>query len=246
MLQGKVELTHSCLQCQTSFSNGFRQGNRDVEAQLLLSFTDIGHVAVTGSTGIRLPEDVHRLHWIKNIAHQMSEIGDADHLIGAHVVGLAWAAPLQQGEEPMGQVALVQVGAQGCAVTGNGDGFCRESITYEVADGEVHVERQVGAHEGKAAGHHGFEAMLVGDQGAEVFSGALALAVGRAGVGQGRTAWPVFRDSGEIGGLGAVDGAGTGEQKAAGACGQCQIENVASALHDLVVTLQRREAGADG
>jgi hypothetical protein len=65
----------------------------------------------------------------------------------------------------------------------------------------VHVKRQVGAHEGKAAGHDGFEAMLVGKEGAEVFGGALALAIGRAGIVQGRAAWPVFGDRGEIGGL---------------------------------------------
>ena len=53
----------------------------------------------------------------------------------------------------------------------------------------------------------------------------------------------MFREGGQIGGLGAVDGAGTGEQKAAGPCGHGQIENVAGALHDLVVALQRREAG---
>jgi hypothetical protein len=47
----------------------------------------------------------------------------------------------------------------------------------------VHVERQVGAHEGKAAGHHGFQAMLFAKQSTELFGGALGLAVGRAGFG---------------------------------------------------------------
>jgi len=79
-----------------------------------------------------------------------------------------------------------------------------------------------------------------------VFGGALGLAVGRAGFGQGRTAGPVFRDGGEISGLGAVDGAGAGEQKAAGAGSQGQVEDVAGAIHDLVIALQRGEAGADG
>jgi hypothetical protein len=96
----------------------------------------------------------------------------------------------------MGQVALVQVGAQGCAVPGDGDGFGRERITDEVADGEMHVERQDCTNEGEAAGHHGLEAMLVVkvNQGAEAFSGALGLAVGGAGFGQGAAAWPVFED----------------------------------------------------
>jgi hypothetical protein len=51
--------------------------------------------------------------------------------------------------------------------------------------------------------------MLLAHQRAEVFGGALGLAVGLAGFGQGRTAWPVFGDGGQIGGLGAVDGAGS-------------------------------------
>jgi hypothetical protein len=73
----------------------------------------------------------------------------------------------------------------------------------------VHVERQVGAHEDKVACHNGFKFMLLAHQDAEVFGGTLGLAIGRAGVGQGRTACPVFGDGGEIGGLGAVDGAGS-------------------------------------
>lgn len=103
--------------------------------------------------------------------------------LGANVVGMAGAPVLQHGEEPMSQVALVEGRAQGGAIAGDGDGIGREGIADEVADGEVHVERQVGAHEGKAAGHHGFQAMLLAHQRAEVFGGALGLAVGRAGFG---------------------------------------------------------------
>ena len=46
---------------------------------------------------VRLAEDVHRLLRNEKIAHHMGEVGDADHLIGANVVGLARAAVLQQG-----------------------------------------------------------------------------------------------------------------------------------------------------
>ena len=88
--------------------------------------------------------------------------------------------------------------------------------------------------------------MLLAYQRAEMLSGSLGLAVGRAGLGQERAAWPVFLDGGEICGLGTVDGAGAGEQKTAGACGDRQIEDVSSAIHDLVVALQRREPGANG
>ena len=226
--------------------DGLRQANDDAEAKLLTRLTDIWHIAVAGGARIGLAQYLHGLVWRQDVAHQMGEGGDTDHLIGAHVVGLAWAAVLQQGEEPMGQVALVEVGAQGGAVAGDGDGIGGEGIADEVADGVLHIERQIRAHKGKAAGHHSLQAMLLGKQGAEVFGSALGLAVGRAGLGQRRTAWPVFRNGAEISGLGSVDSARAGEQKAAGACGHGKIEDVPSALHNLVVALQRREAGADG
>lgn len=55
----------------------------------------------------------------------------------------------------------------------------REDIADEAADGEVHVERSVGSYEGKPAGHHGCQAMLLAQQHEEVFGGALVLAVAR-------------------------------------------------------------------
>ena len=84
----------------------------------------------------------------------------------------------------MGQVGLVEVGAQGGAVAGDSDGISREGIADEVADSEVHVERQICTNEGKAAGNYGFGTILLAKKRAEVFSGALGLAVGRAGFGQ--------------------------------------------------------------
>ena len=147
----------------------------------MLSLADTGHVAVAGGTGVGLAQDVDGFVGRQDVAHQMGEGGDADHLVGAHVVGLAGAAVLQQGEEPMGQVALVEVGAQGRAVAGHGDGISSEGITDEVADGEVHIEWQVCTNESKAAGNYGFEPMLLSKERAEMFGGALSLAVGRAG-----------------------------------------------------------------
>jgi hypothetical protein len=61
----------------------------------------------------------------------------------------------------MGEVGLVEAGSQGCAIAGDGEGDGGEGIADEVADGEVHVERQVGPNEGKAAGYNRFQAMLV-------------------------------------------------------------------------------------
>ena len=119
--------------------DGFRQGNGDAEAKLLPRLTDIRHIAVAGGADIVVAQDMHWFIWREDVAHQMGEGGDADHLIGTHVVGLAGAAVLQQGREPMGQVALVEVGAQGRAVTGHGDGIGREGIADEVADCKVHV-----------------------------------------------------------------------------------------------------------
>ncbi len=163
-------------------ANGFRQGNCDAETKISLRLTDIGHVAVAGGADIGFALDADGFIWRQDVAHQVGEGGDADHLIGAHVVGLAGAAKLQQGEEPMGKVALVEVGAQGGAVAGDGDGIGREGIADEVADGEVHVERQVAPNEGKAAGNYGFDSMLLAKERAEMFSGAPGLAVGCAGL----------------------------------------------------------------
>ena len=101
----------------------------------------------------------------------------------------------------------MEVGTQGRAVTGNGNGISGEGIADEVADGEVHIEWQVCTNEGKAAGYHGFQAMLLAHQGAEMFGGAFGLAIGRVGICQGQTAWPIFRDGGKISGLRTVDGA---------------------------------------
>ena len=82
--------------------NGFRQGNGDAEAQLPLRLINIRNVAVAGGADIGFAQDMHGFVWRQDVAHQMGKGGDADHLIGAHVVGLAGAAVLQQGEEPMG------------------------------------------------------------------------------------------------------------------------------------------------
>ena len=75
----------------------------------------------------------------------------------------------------------MEVGAQGGAVAGDGDGISRAGIADEVADGKMHIERQVCTNEGKAAGNYGFDSMLLAKERAEVFGGALGLAVGRAG-----------------------------------------------------------------
>ncbi len=210
----------------------------------MLGFADIRHVAVADGAGGRLAQDLHRFVWSQDVTHQISEGAGADHLVRTYVVSLAGPAVLQQGEEPMGQVSLVEECAQGGAVAGDGDGIGRESIADEITDGEVYIERQVGAHESKAACHYGFQAMLLPHESAEVFSGSLGLSVGRAGFGQGRTAGPVFRDGWDISGLGAVDGAGAGKEEAHGACGNSQIKDVAGAIHDLVITLQRSKARA--
>ena len=60
--------------------------------------------------------------------------------------------------------------------------------------------------------------MLLAHQRAEVLSSVLDLDLGRAGIGQEQVAWTVFRNGGKISGLGAVDGAGAGEQEALGTC----------------------------
>jgi len=152
-----------------------------MEAKLLTSFADVWHITITRNSEVGSNQESDMLVWRKDVANQMSKVCDTDHLIGAHVVGMAGAAVHQQAEEPMGQVFLVQVSAQGGAVAGDSDGIGCEGIADEVTDGEVRVERQVGPHEGKAAGHNGFQAMLLAHQCTQVFGSALGLAVGCVG-----------------------------------------------------------------
>ena len=109
-------------------ADGFRQGNGNPQPQFLLRLADIRNVAISGGAGIGLAQDMHGFFRRQDAAHQMREGGDANHLIGAHVVGLPGSAVLEQGEEPMSQVALVEVGA----VAGDGDGIGREGIADEV------------------------------------------------------------------------------------------------------------------
>ncbi|MFN9959609.1 MAG: hypothetical protein ACK55I_41515, partial [bacterium] len=66
-----------------------------------------------------MAQDAHRLVGGQDAAHQVGQIRDADHFIGAHVVSLAGAALIQKGEEPMGQVGLIEVGAEGRAIAEN-------------------------------------------------------------------------------------------------------------------------------
>ncbi len=91
-----------------------------------------------------LAKDSDVFSWRQDVSHQMGEGGDADHLIGSHVVGLAGAAVLQQGEEPMGQDGLVEVGAQGCVVAGDGDGVGCEGIADEVAEAKCTLSGRAG------------------------------------------------------------------------------------------------------
>ena len=85
-----------------SVPDGIRQGNGNAEAELLLRLADIRHIAIASGADIGFAEDMHWFIWREEVAHQIGEGGDADHLIGTHVVGLAGVAVLQQGEEPMG------------------------------------------------------------------------------------------------------------------------------------------------
>jgi hypothetical protein len=72
------------------------KGNRVSEAELL-DFENSRDVTVAGGTGIGLVQDVNGIVGRKDVALQIGEGDDADHLIGAHVVGLTSEAVLQQG-----------------------------------------------------------------------------------------------------------------------------------------------------
>ena len=62
---------------------------------------------------------------------------------------------------------------QGGAVEEDGDGNGRDGIADKVADGEVQIERRDRDHEGKAAGHHAFQAMPVSARGRTAWAIAL-------------------------------------------------------------------------
>jgi hypothetical protein len=51
---------------------------------------------------------------------------------------------LQQGEEPMGQVSLVELDGQGGAIAGDDDGIGRERMADEVSDGKMHLMGEIG------------------------------------------------------------------------------------------------------
>lgn len=92
---------------RTGTADGFSERNSDPDAELLLRLADIRHVSIAEGPGVGLAQDVDGFVRRQNVTHQVGKGGDADHLVRAHVVGLAWAAVLQQGEEPMGEVGLV-------------------------------------------------------------------------------------------------------------------------------------------
>ena len=73
-----------------------------MKAKLSLYFDYTRHIVIPGKPWLKLAKDSDVFVGRQDVPHQMGEGGDADHLIGAHVVGLAGAAVLQQDEEPMG------------------------------------------------------------------------------------------------------------------------------------------------
>ncbi len=162
----------------------------------------------------------------------VGEGGYVDGVFGADVEGLHGGGAKEHGPQPDGEVGGVEVGAEGRAVSGDGDGLVVEGVAEEVADGEVGVEWQVGADEGEAAGDLDFDGEFAGALGAHLFRGALALGVDvdvfEAGLGRD----VVFRGVGDIGRLRAVDGSGAGEEKLLRVVGGGELESAIGAIED--------------
>ena len=161
----------------------------------------------------------------------MGEVGDADGFFGADVEGLHGGGAEEDGPEPDGEVGGVEVGAEGCAVAGDGDGLIVEGIADEVADGEVGVEGEVRADEGEAAGDLDFDGELARALGAHLFCGSLALGVDVEGVEWVRGV-VIFRDVGDVGRLRAVDGSGAGEEEFLCVVGRGELESAIGAVED--------------
>ena len=164
--------------------------------------------------------------------YQVGQVGDGEGFVGSDVVGAVRCGVCEHGPEPDGEVGHVEEAAEGGAVALDVDGFAREGVADEVADGEVLVERKVGADEREAAGDDALEWRIVGVGDAEMLRHALGFVVGAlqeqwvgaSGVG--------FGDSGEAGDVAAVHRSGAGVEQAAGSGFAGELEDAAGALED--------------
>lgn len=81
-----------------------------------MRLTFVWYVPIANISWHRFAEDVQRFVWRQQIPHRLGESGDADYVVRPHIVSLAGSTVHEQGREPMGEIALVEVGAQGSAV----------------------------------------------------------------------------------------------------------------------------------
>lgn len=174
----------------------------------------------------------------------MGQISDADHLVRTHIVNVPRPAPQEQGQQPVGQVVLVQVRAQRRAVPSHLNGVAGQGIADEIADGEVDIQRQVAPDEGETAGDDHFQTKGVLVQRGQVLRRALAQAVGIGRIAWIRTAGPVLAQGREIRRLGPIDPAGTDQQQAFGPDPDPEIKQVPGPGDDLPEALQGREPWA--
>jgi hypothetical protein len=82
-------------------------------------------------------------------------------------------------------------------------------------------------------------------KGTEMLGSTLGVAISCGRFSDRWTASPIFRDGLKVGGLRAIDAAGTSQQKASGRNGDSKIEEIVCAVKDLMETLEGRESGPD-
>ncbi len=135
-------------------AKGFFEGDGDAEVEFGAGAGDVGDVAVEGGVRVGGAVDLDGESWVEGGGGEVGGFGDGHTDVGADVVGAAGLAMGEERPEPDGEVGHVEPGAAGGAVALDVDGLVVEGRAEEVADGEVGVERELGADEGEAAGYH--------------------------------------------------------------------------------------------
>jgi hypothetical protein len=106
----------------------------------------------------------------------LSKVRDRDLLVRADVVGAAYRSLKENRPKPNSQISRIKVRpVRGSILYLNW--IPSHGIADEVTDGEVCVERKMGADKGEAPGDGGLQAVLLMSHGAEELSDTLSLSI---------------------------------------------------------------------
>src|SRR5262249_19404768 len=92
------------------------------------------------------------------LGNEAGQIRDADRLLGADVVRRSGSPSEENSKEPDGHIRGVEVGPNRRAIPAYLDRASGERVANEISNGEVRVQRQVGADEREAASDDHIEA----------------------------------------------------------------------------------------